>query len=55
MLSGFKWPTFILDRWVLVFSTCKFSTVVIKLAKSVFDARIDVSMPVAPFNAAFVA
>ena len=50
LLSLLKWG------WrVLSLSTSKLSTVVLKLAKSVYDANIDVSMPDPPFKSAIVA
>ena len=40
---------------VLILSTSKLSTLVFKLAKSVFDTSVDVSMPIAPFRSSLVA
>ena len=39
----------------MVLSTFKSYTLIFRLAKSVFDARVDVSMPISPFKSAFVA
>ena len=36
-------------------STSNLSALVFKLARSVFDASLDISMPGSPFNSAFVA